>query len=49
MKHGVYRIILFYYIEPPQVQKILKDLGVENLGESTKLGRGSSVKFSTDD
>jgi len=27
-------------------QKLLKDLGVDIVGESTKLGRGSSVKFS---
>ena len=29
-----------------QSQKLLKDLGVDIVGESTKLGRGSSVKFS---
>jgi len=42
----VYLTYLSLYFCPfPQSQKILKDLGVDIVGESSKLPRGTSVKF----
>ena len=39
--------LCFTFVRYPQSQKILKDLGVDIVGESSKLPRGTSVKFAT--
>ena len=45
MYQFTYHVILYCYVPIFQSQKILKDMGVDVTTESTKLGRGTSVKF----